>query len=74
MGIAFATVNTCKYRIAAKCSIDDSNACIGTKQAGVNYDGMKTGWIFSWHDGSITRDKLYISKCEREIASTEIVL
>lgn len=74
MGISFATVNTCKYRIAAKCSIDDSNNCIGTKQAGVNYDGMKTGWIFSWHDGGITRDKLYISECEREIASSEIVL
>ena len=74
MGIPFATINACKYRIAAKCSTDDSMNLIGTKQAGLNYDGMKTGWIFSWHDSNITRDKLYISKCEREITSNEIVL
>jgi hypothetical protein len=73
-GMALATVNACNYRIAAKCSVDDSDKCIGTRQAGKNYEGMKTGWIFSWHDGNITRDKLYISECEREIASSEIVL
>jgi hypothetical protein len=73
-GIAYSVVNTCNYRIAAKCSVDDSMSCIGTKQAGVNYDGMKTGWIFSWHDGGITRDKLYLSSVEKEIAKQEIVL
>ncbi len=73
-GIAFAFVNACAYRIAGKCSQDDSAALIGTRQAGLNYEGMKTGWIFSWHDGVITRDKLYISKCERQIEATEVVI
>lgn len=73
-GISAATVSACKYLIAAKCSVDDSMNLIGTKQAGINYEGMNKGWIFSSHDGVITRDKLYISEIEREIASNEIVL
>ena len=73
-GIAISTVNACTYRIAAKCTLDDSNSLIGTKQASLNYDGMPKGWIFSSRDGVITRDKLYISEITREIESTEIVL
>lgn len=72
-GINFAAINACKHRIAAKCSIDDSTALIATKQASVNYD-MANGWIFSWNEGKITRDKLYISEIEREIESSEIVM
>ena len=72
-GINFASVGACKHRIAAKCSVDDSQALIGTKQASVLYD-IPTGWIFSWNDGKITRDKLYISEVKREIESSEIVL
>lgn len=73
-GIAISTINACTYRIAAKCTLDDSNSLIGTKQASLNYDGMPKGWIFSSRDGVITRDKLYISEITREIESTEIVL
>lgn len=73
-GINFAVVNACKHRIAAKCSVDDSQTLIGTKQASLNYDGLPTGWIFSWNDGKVTRDKLYISPIEREIESGEIVI
>ena len=72
-GFAASTVNACKYAIAGKCSLDDSQALIGTKQASINYD-MKTGWFFSKHDGVITRDKIYVSPITREIASSEIVL
>lgn len=72
-GIAFGLINACAYKIAAKCSQDDSTNLIGTRQAGLSYE-MKTGWIFSCHDGEITRDKLYISECERQITSTEIVV
>ena len=73
-GINFAAINACKHRIAGKCSLDDSQTLIGTKQASLIYDGLPTGWIFHWNEGKITRDKLYISKIEREIASSEIVL
>lgn len=72
-GINAACVAACKHRIAGKCSLDDSTALLGTKQASLNYE-IKTGWIFSWNDGVITRDKLYVSPIEREIAATEIVL
>jgi hypothetical protein len=73
IGVSTGTVATCKYRIAGKCTIDDSTTMIGTKQAGVNYE-MKTGWMFVSKDGIITRDKLYISEVEREVAATELVL
>lgn len=72
-GISSAIFDACKYRIAGKCSQDDSIAVINTKQAGMNYD-LKTGWLFSAHDGTVTRDKLYISPITREIQSTEIVV
>ena len=72
-GISPATIGACAYTVAAKCSSDDSTALIGTRQASLAYD-MATGWIFSKHDGVITRDKLYISEITREIASTEIVI
>lgn len=73
-GFSTATISACKYLVAGKCSLDDSMTLIGTKQAGVVYEGMDTGWLFSKHDGKITRDKLYISPIEREIKSTEIIL
>lgn len=73
-GIAASTIGACEYTIAAKCSLDDSTALIGNKQASLNYEGMPTGWIFSKHGGVITRDKLYISEITKEIASTEIVI
>lgn len=73
-GISPSTVGACNYTIAAKCSLDDSNACLGSKVASIHYEGMPTGWIFSKHDGTVTRDKLYISEIKREIASTEIVI
>lgn len=72
-GVNSGTVIACNYCMAAKCSVDDSMALIGTKQAGLNYE-IKNGWIFSKHDGVVTRDKLYITEMKREIASTEIVL
>lgn len=74
MGIRIGTVSACRYCIAGKCSLDDSTSLIGTKQASLNYEGMPTGWIFSKHDGVITRDKLYISKIDREIAAGEVRL
>lgn len=73
VGVSPATVNGCKYRIAGKCSADDSSALIGTRQAGMAYE-MKTGWVFVEREGAITRDKLYISEIEREIAASEVVL
>ena len=73
-GIAASTIGACQYTVAAKCSLDDSNALLGNKQASINYEGMPTGWIFSKHDGVISRDKLYISEMTKEIASTEIVI
>lgn len=72
-GINAATVAACKHRIAGKCSLDDSSSLLGNKAASVNYE-IKTGWIFSWNDGTLTRDKLYVSPVTREIAATEIVL
>ena len=72
-GFAASTVNACRYCIAGKCSLDDSTSLIGTKQASVNYE-MATGWFFSKHDGVTTRDKIYISPVNREIASSEIVI
>lgn len=62
-----------KYRIAGKCTTEDSIALIKTKQAGLNYD-LKTGWLFSHHDGVTTRDKLYISEVEGKVEQLEIVL
>lgn len=73
MGINIALMNPFNYKLAAKCSTDDSMAIIGTKQAGKNYD-IPNGWIFSQHDGATTRDKLYLSELTREIQSNEIVL
>lgn len=73
IGIATGTVATCKYRIAGKCTTDDSMTLLGTKQAALNYE-MKTGWMFVNKDGVVTRDKLYISEIEREVAATELVL
>ena len=72
-GFAASTINACRYAMAGKCSLEDSQALIGTKQASLNYS-MKNGWFFSKHDGVITRDKIYISPITREVASTEIVL
>lgn len=73
IGISPGTVNAFKYRIAGKCSIDDSMALIDTKQAGMAYE-MKSGWIFVKRDGAVTRDKIYISDVTREIEAAEIVL
>lgn len=72
-GISPSTVNAFKYRIAGKCSTEDSMSIIETKQAGMAYE-MKSGWVFVRRDGVITRDKIYISEVEREIAASEIVL
>lgn len=72
-GINTATISACKHRIAGKCSLDDSTTLLGNKVASVNYE-IATGWLFSWNDGVVTRDKLYVSPIEREVAATEIVL
>ena len=72
-GINGAIINACTYRIAGHCSMDDSIACIGKKHASKTFD-MKTGWIYVFRNGSLTKDKLYISKIEREIAADEIVV
>ena len=73
-GISPSTTGACAYQIAAKCTLDDSTSCIGTKQASLHYSGMPTGWIFSKNNGIITRDKLYISEIKREITSAQIVI
>lgn len=72
-GISAAVIAACKHRIAGKCSLDDSMALLGNKAASVNYE-IATGWMFSWNDGVTTRDKIYVTPLEREIAATEIVL
>lgn len=72
-GFAQAILNACTYTMACHCSTDESMSIIGTKQAGNNYS-MKNGWVFSKHDGVVTRDKLWVSPIEREIASSEIVM
>lgn len=72
-GIAQSIITACKHRIAGKCSLDDSTAILMNKSASLNYE-IKTGWMFSWNDGVITRDKIYISPLEREIASSEVIL
>lgn len=74
MGVPLAVVAACKYRIAGACTVDDSTSLIGTRQAGLSYEGMKNGWIFVNNAGVITRDKLYISEIEREIAASTLVL
>lgn len=73
-GIPLAVVAACKYRVAGACTVDDSTALIGTRQAGLSYEGMKNGWIFVNNAGVVTRDKLYISAIEREIAASTLVL
>ena len=73
IGINMNIINAFAYRMAAKCSVDDSMLLIGTKQASKHYK-VEKGWIFSQHDGLTTRDKLYISEMTREIQSNEIVL
>ena len=72
-GVNAATINACKHRIAGKCSLDDSTALLGSKQATISYE-IATGWMFSWNSGVITRDKIYVSPIDREIAASEIVL
>lgn len=72
--ITAAIVEACRHRIVGKCSQDESSIVIGTRQGSVMYDGMKTGWLFRWQGGEITRDKLYISPITREIAKSEVVL
>ena len=72
-GVNAATINACKHRIAGKCSLDDSTALLGSKQASISYE-IATGWMFSWNSGVITRDKIYVSPIDREIAASEIVL
>lgn len=67
-------IEACKHRIVGKCSQDESTMMIGTRQGSAVYDSMPTGWMFRWQSGKITRDKLYISPIEREIASTEVVI
>lgn len=62
-----------KYLIAGKVSQSDSSDLLQNKCAGIPYE-MKTGWIFVKRDGMIQRDKLYISKVEREIAANEIII
>ncbi len=72
-GIAQSIISACKHRIAGKCSMEDSVNLIGNKSASLNYD-IKTGWMFSWNDGVVTRDKIYVSPITKEIASSEIIL
>jgi hypothetical protein len=72
-GVNLATINACKHRIAGKCSLDDSTNLIGKKDASLNYE-IATGWMFSWNNGVITRDKLWVSQINREIAANEIIL
>ncbi|MCM1440110.1 MAG: FtsK/SpoIIIE domain-containing protein, partial [Roseburia sp.] len=74
MGVPLATVSACKYRVAGACTVDDSTSLIGTRQAGLTYEGMSNGWIFVNNAGVVTRDKLYISEIEREIAASTLVL
>lgn len=67
-------IEACKHRMVGKCSQDESTVMIGTRQGSALYEGMPTGWVFRWQGGAITRDKLYISPINREIASTEVIL
>ena len=69
-----AIYEACTYKIAGKCTEDESMTIITTKQASRLYPSMKTGWMFKYVDGSITRDKLWISPVEREIQANEIVI
>lgn len=73
-GISASTVGACAYTIAGKCSLEDSQSLIGTKQASVYYEAIPTGWIFSKHDGLITRDKLYRSPIKHELQESSIVV
>lgn len=73
-GIPMSLVSACAYRVAAKCSMDDSVALIETKQASLIYEGIPNGWIFVKRDGAVTRDKLYVSEIEREIKASEIIM
>lgn len=74
IGVPLAVTAACKYRIAGACTVDDSTSLIGTRQAGLSYEGMKNGWVFVNNAGAISRDKLYISNIEREIAASTLVL
>ena len=72
-GFAQGILGACQYTMACHCSVDESMTIIGSKQAGNNYT-MKNGWVFSKHDGIITRDKLWKAPIEREIAVSEVVI
>ena len=72
-GMATNIIAGCKYKFACKCSQDDSMNILSSKIASKEYD-MKTGWVFLQRDGEMTRDKLYISEIDREVAPKELVL
>lgn len=66
-------IAACDYKIAGKVSKDDSFAIFGNKIASKLYS-EPGGYIFSFHNEEMTRDKLYISEIDREVEKTEIVL
>lgn len=72
-GISMSTVSACCYKIAGKCSLDDSTVLLNNKAASLNYE-IATGWMFMNNNGVQTRDKLWVYKSDREIAATEIIL
>lgn len=72
-GMAQTIMAAINYKVAGKCTQDDSVACIGTRQAGLAYD-MQTGWFFRWADSKVQRDKMYVSEVTREIAPPEMII
>lgn len=72
-GISNSAIAAFKYRIAGKCSTDDSTAVIETKQAAMSYE-MATGWMFIYRNNEVKRTKLYISEVTREITASELTL
>ena len=73
-GISDSIVSACKYRLAGKCSFDDSVAAIGTKHASKYFESMPTGWVFSFIDGKLEKSKLYSSTITKFIEQDRVVI
>lgn len=73
-GFTDAVVSACKYRLAGKCSFDDSCAVIGTKHASKYFESMPTGWVFSFIDGKLEKSKLYTSPITKFIEQDRVVI
>ena len=67
-------IDPCKVRICGKVNEDTSYKILETKQGCKVDENAKNGYIYIRRGGVVTRAKIYLSRGNREIQSSELIL